>query len=97
MINEEIPIPCNIIAASNYRLQVAIIALRIYGRNAETMGEVYSAKWFRLNLRGAYRNSVRERRKALNNYLETERAANFAWKVTNAKKMKKVALINQTN
>jgi len=95
MINEEIPIPGNIISASNYRLQVAIMAVRIYGRNAETMCEVYSAKWSRLNLRGAYRNSVRQCRKALNNYLEKERAAIYAWQLTNAKKSRKMAMISR--
>lgn len=97
MIEEPIPIPAHIILFSNYRLQLAIMAVRIHGRDAERLNELYDAKWFRLNYRAAYRNSVMQRQKALDNYLKAEANANFAWKVTNATKTKKVALINQTN
>jgi len=95
MNDDHIPLPGEVIYASNYRLQVAIQAVRIYGRNAETMCEVYDAKWARLNLRGAYRNSVRERRKALDNHLKTEASAVYLWRLSNAKKSGNVALINR--
>lgn len=95
MNDDPIPLPGEVICASNYRLQVAIQAVRIYGRNTETMGEVYEAKWSRLNLRGAYRNSVRGHRKALDNYLKTEATAIYVWQLTNAKKSQNVALVNR--
>jgi hypothetical protein len=94
MIDENLPIPANVILASNYRLQVAIKAVRIFGRTAQTMGEVYDAIWHRRKVRAMYLASSLERRKALENHLKHEGLARYRFRLTNVTLFNPVTMVN---
>jgi hypothetical protein len=93
-MTEEIPIPSNVVSASNYRLQVALATARIRGKNTETMCEIYDAIWHRRNIRAIYLASSVDRRRALENYLTEENLARYRFKLVNATKSENVALVS---
>lgn len=88
----------HVIEVSNARLRRAIVAVRIMGRNPETMGEVYDALNSRRNYRQQYLAAWHEYFTKLGARLQWENQCREMWRqqalLTNVTRRRMVTVVN---